>query len=61
MTDDQRWNTLSGMQTVTHDLVGHGVTFANTFATNPLCCPSRVASLTGRYSHDTDVWTNDGQ
>ena len=60
MTDDQRWDTLPYMATVTNGILDRGVTFTNTFATNPLCCPSRVTFLTGRYSHDTGVWTDVG-
>lgn len=58
MTDDQRWDTLSDMRTVVQDLAGRGVTFSNAFASNPVCCPSRASFLTGRYSHDTGVWSN---
>ncbi len=58
LTDDQRWDTLSVMPTVREELVGRGVTFANAFAVNPLCCPSRASFLTGRYSHSTGVYDN---
>ena len=60
VTDDQRWDTLWAMPTVQAELVGKGVTFANAFATNPLCCPSRASILTGTYSHTNGVWSNDG-
>lgn len=60
LTDDQRWDTLRYMPTVERKLVGHGVTFANGFVTNPLCCPSRASILTGAYSHTTRVYRNDG-
>lgn len=39
-------------------LVDEGVTFANSFVTNSLCCPSRATFLSGRYSHNTGVLTN---
>jgi arylsulfatase A-like enzyme len=58
LTDDQRWDTVSFMPTVQRDLVGKGVTFANGFVTNPLCCPSRASILTGSYSHTTRVYRN---
>jgi N-acetylglucosamine-6-sulfatase len=58
LTDDQRWDTLWGMQTVVEALAAHGVTFTNSFVTNPLCCPSRASLLTGRYSHSTGVYLN---
>jgi N-acetylglucosamine-6-sulfatase len=58
LTDDQRWDTLFAMPTVQRELVGRGVTFTNSFAVNPLCCPSRASILTGRYSHSTGVYGN---
>jgi arylsulfatase A-like enzyme len=57
VTDDQRFDTLSAMPTVTGELAGKGVTFANAFVVNPVCCPSRASILTGRWSHQTGVWT----
>jgi N-acetylglucosamine-6-sulfatase len=61
VTDDQRWDTLSYMPTVSSELVGRGVTFTNAFAVNPLCCPARATILTGTYSHTNGVWTNAGR
>jgi N-acetylglucosamine-6-sulfatase len=58
LTDDQRWDMLWAMPQVQSELVGHGVTFRNAFVVNPLCCPSRAAILTGRYSHSTGVYSN---
>ena len=58
LTDDQRWDTLDAMPTVTSELVEKGVTFTNAFASNPLCCPSRASILTGLHSHSTLVYTN---
>jgi hypothetical protein len=58
LTDDQRWDTLSTMPNVTNRLVRRGVDFRNAFASNPLCCPSRVSILTGRYAHSTGVLSN---
>jgi arylsulfatase A-like enzyme len=37
-----------------------GVTFANYFVTNSLCCPSRAAIFTGRYPHNTGILRNTG-
>jgi arylsulfatase A-like enzyme len=42
------------MPTVVRDLTNGGVTFSN--VPNPLCCPSRVSTLTGLYSHTTGVY-----
>ena len=60
VTDDQRWDTLAYMPTVSSELVGKGVRFANAFVVNPLCCPSRATILTGTYSHTSGVWSNAG-
>ncbi|MBI4084376.1 MAG: sulfatase [Candidatus Levybacteria bacterium] len=58
MTDDQRADTLSYMTNVQNRLVSQGVTFTNSFATTPLCCPSRTSFLTGMYAHNHGVLTN---
>jgi N-acetylglucosamine-6-sulfatase len=56
VTDDQRWDTVGYMPTVTSELVGKGVTFENSFVVNPVCCPSRASILTGQWSHTHGVW-----
>ncbi|MDQ4082151.1 MAG: sulfatase [Actinomycetota bacterium] len=61
LTDDQRWDTVRAMPAVSRELVARGVTFTNAFVVNPLCCPSRVSILTGRYSHSTGVYSNRGR
>jgi N-acetylglucosamine-6-sulfatase len=61
LTDDQRWDTLRYMPHVRADLMSKGMTFANAFVSNPLCCPSRSSILTGNYSHTTGVYANGGQ
>lgn len=38
-----------------------GMTFTNSFSPNPLCCPARASLLTGKYSHNTGVFNNDGR
>jgi N-acetylglucosamine-6-sulfatase len=60
VTDDQRWDTVSQMPGVQRLLADRGLTFANAFVTNPLCCPSRSTILTGTHSHSTGVYTNEG-
>jgi N-acetylglucosamine-6-sulfatase len=37
-----------------------GITFANYFVTDSLCCPSRSSIFSGRYPHDTGIFTNKG-
>ncbi|MBS1887484.1 MAG: sulfatase [Actinobacteria bacterium] len=42
-------------------LIDKGSTFARYYASEPLCCPSRAALLTGRYAHDNSVQNNGGE
>jgi N-acetylglucosamine-6-sulfatase len=56
VTDDQRFDTLWAMPLVQRELVAKGVTFAEAFVVNPICCPSRASILTGDYSHTTGVY-----
>src|SRR4051794_26903390 len=57
-TDDQ---TLRDMQVMpkTQALIGNpGATFLHAYASDPLCCPSRVTVQTGQYAHNTGVLGN---
>lgn len=60
MTDDQRWDAMETLPTVTKTLASRGVTFTNAYVTTPLCCPSRASFLTGLYTHNTGIWENNG-
>lgn len=53
-TDDMRQDELRWMPT-TQALLASGLQFSNSFAPNPLCCPSRASFLTGQYSHNHGV------
>lgn len=58
MTDDQTLRSMRAMPG-TRALIGDaGVTFTNSFVSNPRCCPSRATFLTGQYSHNHGVITN---
>jgi N-acetylglucosamine-6-sulfatase len=69
-TDDQnradlntRYKNHSGqlvaaMPATLKQIAHRGVTFANYYATEPVCCPSRTSLLTGQYPHNTGVKTN---
>ena len=59
MTDDQTVEMMRFM-TRTKALLGdEGTTFTNSFVNFPLCCPSRATYLTGQYSHNHGVRSND--
>ncbi|MBA2255877.1 MAG: sulfatase [Thermoleophilaceae bacterium] len=58
MTDDQDSASMRVMRQ-TRQLIGaRGTTFANSFATTPLCCPSRATFFTGQYAHNHGVRAN---
>jgi arylsulfatase A-like enzyme len=59
VTDDQRaTETMWVMPHTRRYFERGGVKYPNAFAVTPLCCPSRATILTGRYAHNTGVWTN---
>lgn len=60
VTDDQRADQLAKMPLVNEILGEHGVMFDNAFASQPLCCPSRISILRGQYSHTTGIYENGG-
>jgi len=59
VTDDQRVGTFEMMPAVRRWLVRRGARYTNTFATTPLCCPSRASLLTGLYAHNHGITGND--
>jgi arylsulfatase A-like enzyme len=55
MTDDQTYRDMAAMPQ-TRALIGDaGATFARTYVSYPLCCPSRATFLTGQYAHNHHV------
>ncbi|MFI0374406.1 sulfatase [Actinomadura sp. 1N219] len=59
LTDDLSENLVEYMPRV-KEMRRQGLTFGNYFVTDSLCCPSRATTLTGRYPHNTGVFTNQG-
>lgn len=58
LSDDQRTETVARMPNVQSLLAAKGTSFGRAQVPTPLCCPSRASLLTGRYAHDTGVWSN---
>lgn len=55
MADDMRVDDLRFMPRTRRILGDGGLTFANAFSPDPLCCPARASFLTGQYSHNHGV------
>ncbi|GGK74972.1 sulfatase family protein [Mangrovihabitans endophyticus] len=60
LTDDLSMNLVPYMPHV-RALAKAGTTFANYTVTDSLCCPSRSSIFTGKFPHDTGVFTNRGR
>jgi N-acetylglucosamine-6-sulfatase len=58
LTDDLAMNLLQYMPNV-QALQKAGATFSNYYVTDSLCCPSRSSIFTGKFPHDTGVFTNE--
>ena len=58
MTDDQTMASMSVLPKVRRLIGSQGVTFANSFVSFSLCCPSRATYLTGQYAHNHKVIGN---
>jgi arylsulfatase A-like enzyme len=56
--DDMRWDDVRWMPHVRALLRRKGLSFENSFAPYPLCCPSRASLLTGRYAHNHHVYSH---
>jgi N-acetylglucosamine-6-sulfatase len=59
LTDDLSWNLVRFLPQV-RALQKEGMTFTDYVVTDSLCCPSRASILTGRFPHNTGVFTNNG-
>jgi arylsulfatase A-like enzyme len=58
MSDDQTSDSMRFMNAVNAQVGDAGATFENSFASFPLCCPSRATYLTGQYPHNHGVMAN---
>ncbi|HEX7254548.1 MAG TPA: sulfatase [Gaiellaceae bacterium] len=58
MTDDQTVESMRVMTNVNTLLAARGTTFTNSFASFPLCCPSRATYVTGQYGHNHTIMGN---
>ena len=59
LTDDLAMNLVEYMPRV-RQMRQQGMTFNNYYVTDSLCCPSRSTIFTGKYPHNTGVFTNQG-
>ena len=58
MTDDQTAESLRVMANVNSLIAARGTSFTNSFASFPLCCPSRATYVTGQYGHNHTIMGN---
>lgn len=58
MADDQTVESMRVMANVNSLIGAQGATFANSFVSFPLCCPSRATFVTGQYGHNHTVMGN---
>ena len=40
-------------------LAARGARLTSTYCPSPICVPSRMSLITGRFPHENEVWTND--
>lgn len=52
------WDAMPQTRTRVRD---RGLVFDQAFSTTPSCCPARASILTGKYAHNTGVFSNAGQ
>ncbi len=59
MADDMRVDDLRFAPSLRRLVARQGITFENSFAPYPLCCPARASFLTGVHAHRHHVWSHD--
>src|SRR4051794_8772842 len=57
LTDDLAWNLVQYMPH-SQELQQRGMTFTRYYVTDSLCCPSRSSIFSGRFPHNTKIFTN---
>jgi N-acetylglucosamine-6-sulfatase len=57
-TQQTAGGTVAAMPNTLGLIAAEGVTFSRSYASNPLCCPSRATLLTGAYAHNHGVLGN---
>jgi N-acetylglucosamine-6-sulfatase len=60
LTDDLDYAAIEYMPRLKELITDQGVRFENSLVNVSLCCPSRVTTLRGQYSHNTGILTNGG-
>jgi arylsulfatase A-like enzyme len=56
--DDARFDDLRRLDHIPVVIAAEGLTFDSAYVAVPLCTPSRVSILTGRYGHNHHIWSN---
>jgi arylsulfatase A-like enzyme len=59
LSDDLSWNLVKHMPNLLK-MQQQGATFSNYFVSDSLCCPSRTSMFTGKFPHNSGVFTNTG-
>ena len=60
LADDMTFDDVAFMPNLKELLIDHGTSFSRYYGSVSLCCPARVTTLRGQYSHNSGVLTNGG-